>query len=217
MRQAKVITVAQQKGGSGKTTVAAHLAVAFYLKKKKVAVIDIDPQGSLKSWYGIREQMLEQEDVGVSMIAVPGWQLYSEISRIKDDFDIIIIDSPPHMETESKNAIRVSDLVLIPMQPSPTDIWATTPIIDLIKREEKSYAILLNRVPHNSRIAKEICAEFDQNILKHTLGNRVSFAASLITGRTANEVEPSGLAAEEVNAVVKELTSVMANKTKVSC
>lgn len=205
----KVITIAQQKGGAGKTTIAAHLAVALSQKGKRVAIIDIDPQGSLTAWYNIREERFGQGYTGLNFLSASGWRVTSEITRLKQTHDIIIIDSPPHTETEAKTAIRAADLVIIPVQPSPTDLWATKATVELAEKEKKTIAILLNRVAANSKLAKEITASLP-NLLKSNLGNRVGFAACLMEGRCVTETEPSGLAAKEIKAFVEEILQFFA-------
>src|ERR1700730_4414510 len=113
----KVITIAQQKGGAGKTTVAAHLAVAWSQRGKRVAIVDIDPQGSLTHWHKIREERFGDGYTGVTFAALCGWRVGSEIARLRRNHDIIIIDSPPHTETEARTAIRSADFIVVPVQP----------------------------------------------------------------------------------------------------
>ena len=201
---AKVITIAQQKGGAGKTTVAAHIAVALSQKGNRVAVVDIDPQGSMTHWHGIREKKLGEGYTGLMFNALSGWRVGSEISRLRKQCDYIIIDSPPHTETEARTAIRGADLVIVPVQPSPTDLWATQATLNLAKAERVPVHVMLNRVPANSRLAQTIAAELPE-LMEATLGNRVLFASSLMEGRTATEIDPSSNAAKEVKALVKEI------------
>jgi len=205
---AKVITIAQQKGGAGKTTVAAHLAVALSQKGNRVAVLDIDPQGSLSYWHGIREEKLGEGYTGLIFNALSGWRVGSEVSRLRKQCDFIIIDSPPHTETEARTAIRNADLIIIPVQPSPTDLWATKATLDLAKAEKIPVRVVLNRVNANSRLAQTISAELS-NLAKTTLGSRVLFAASLLEGRTVTEMEPNSPAAQEIKALVKEILTLV--------
>ena len=209
---AKVITIAQQKGGAGKTTVAAHIAVALSQKGNRVAVVDIDPQGSMTYWHGIREERMGEGYTGLQFTSVSGWRVGSEISRLRKQCDYIVIDSPPHTETEARTAIRGADLVIIPVQPSPTDLWATKATLDLAKNERIPVKVVLNRVPANSRLAQTIGAQLPE-LVDVTLGNRVLFAASLMEGRTATEVDPSSTAALEIKALVKEIISVFADES----
>jgi chromosome partitioning protein len=207
---AKVITVAQQKGGAGKTTVAAHIAVALSQKGNRVAVVDIDPQGSLGHWHAIREEKFGEGYTGLTFTALSGWRVGSEVTRLRKSHDFIIIDSPPHTETEARTAIRCADFVLLPMQPSPTDLWATKATLNLAKAEKIPVKIMLNRVNNNSKLAQTILAELPESDLTETmLGSRVLFAASLMEGRCATEVEPTSSAAQEIKTLVKELTALL--------
>lgn len=204
----KVITVAQQKGGAGKTTVAAHIAVALSQKGRRVAIIDIDPQGSLGHWHSIREDKFGEGFTGLTFTSVSGWRVASEVTRLKRNHDYIVIDSPPHTETEARTAIRSADFILIPVQPSPTDLWASKATINLAKAENIPVRVLLNRVSHQSKLAGTIAKELP-DLAASTLGNRVLFASSLLLGRCATEVEPSSLAAIEVKALVKEILTLL--------
>jgi len=211
---AKVITIAQQKGGAGKTTVAAHIAVALSQKGNRVAIVDIDPQGSLGYWHNIREQALGEGYTGLTFATLSGWRVGSEVSRLRKQCDYIIIDSPPHTETEARTAIRSADLIVIPVQPSPTDLWATKATLELAKAEKIPVKVVMNRVSANSRLAATIAAELPEELAEATLGNRVLFAAALMEGRTATEVEPTSTAAAEVKALVKEILAVFKDEEK---
>jgi len=204
----KVITIAQQKGGAGKTTVAAHLAIAWSQRGKRVAVVDIDPQGSLTHWHKIREERFGEGYTGVTFTALSGWRVGSEIARLRRNHDIIIIDSPPHTETEARTAIRSADMIIVPVQPSPTDLWATKATLDLAKAENIPVRVVLNRVSANSKLAPAIAKELP-DLAKSTLGNRVLFAAALMEGRCATEVAPSSPAALEVKALAEEISRML--------
>jgi chromosome partitioning protein len=173
-----------------------------------VAVIDIDPQGSLSHWHNIREKRFGEGYTGLTFAAVTGWRVASEVTRLRRSHDYIIIDSPPHTETEARTAIRSADLIVIPVQPSPTDLWASKATIELAKAEKVPVRVLLNRVPPNSKLAASIAKELPA-LAETALGNRVVFAASLLEGRCATETEPSGSAALEVKALVKEILALM--------
>lgn len=200
----KVITIAQQKGGAGKTTIAAHIAVALSQRGMRVAAIDIDPQASLSMWHNIRQERFGNGYTGITFLSATGWRVANEISRLKSQHDIIIIDSPPHMEADAKTAIRAADLVIIPVQPSPTDLWATKATLDLTAKERKHTRILLNRVSSNSKLAKGIGDQLPE-LMQSFLGNRVAFASCLMEGRCVTESEPSSQAAKEVKAMVQEI------------
>lgn len=205
---AKVITIAQQKGGAGKTTIAAHIAVALSQKGNRVAIVDIDPQGSLSYWHNIREQKFGEGYTGLTFNTLSGWRVGSEVSRLRKNQDFIIIDSPPHTETEARTAIRSADLIVIPVQPSPTDLWATKATLELAKAERIPVKVVLNRVPANSRLAQTISAELPE-LADTTIGNRVLFASALLEGKCATEIDPTSHAAQEIKALVKEILAAV--------
>lgn len=204
----KIITIAQQKGGAGKTTIAAHLAVAFSQRGKRVAVIDIDPQGSLTQWHKIREEKFGEGFTGMSFSSISGWRLPNEIDRVKREVDVVIIDSPPHTQTETKTAIRAADFVIIPAQPSPTDLWATAETVKLVTEERIPHRVLLNRAVLNSKLLKDIEKKFS-SVMKNKIGNRISFASAMLEGKCVTEVAPSSAASEEMKLILKEVSSIL--------
>ena len=204
----KVVTVAQQKGGAGKTTVTAHLAVAFTEAKKAVAVIDIDPQQSLSHWYRMREARFGDAGAGVLASTIEGWRTRNEVRKHAERHDIVLVDSPPHAESEARVAIRAADLVVVPVQPSPMDVWATEPTLQIAAREKAPVLIVLNRVPPRANLTESMVAEikrFGDKIARTRLGNRVAFAAALSEGRTVTEDRPGSRAAGEIRALMKEI------------
>jgi chromosome partitioning protein len=204
-----VITVAQQKGGAGKSTISAHLAVAFSQKTNRVALIDIDPQGSTTHWYNIRESKFGEGYTGLTFAKANGLRLGNEIAKLRANHDIIIVDSPPHVEAESRAAIRAADIVIVPVQPSPTDVWAMSATIDICNRENKTFRVLLNRYTPGSKIAKELDSSIPEERLTAHFGNRVVFASSMVNGRCVTESDPTSTAAEEVKAVIAEIDTIL--------
>ncbi|WP_282607119.1 ParA family partition ATPase [Pelagibius sp. Alg239-R121] len=205
---AKILTVAQQKGGAGKTTITAHLAVAFTAAKKSVAVVDIDPQQSLAMWYRLRAERLGDAGAGLLVSAVKGWRSRAEVEKLARDHDIVLIDSPPHAETEAKIAVRSANLVIVPVQPSPMDVWATKPTLELAQQEKVPAILVLNRVPPRANLIDEMLAEiqtYGAKIAKARIGNRVAFASALAEGRAVGEFQPRGQAASEIRALAKEV------------
>jgi chromosome partitioning protein len=205
---AKIITIAQQKGGAGKTTLAAQLAVAFAADGKRVALVDIDPQASLADWHRLRDGA--QARYPLDMSAVAGYRVSTELSRLKSSYDIVVVDSPPHAETEAKLAIRAANLVLVPVQLSPMDIWATGPTVQLAQAAGVPVLLVLNRVPSRANIVQIMraqLAEQDLPVAQATLGNRVAFAESMLEGLTVLESNPRSAAAAEINALKQEIAA----------
>ena len=133
----KVITISQQKGGTGKTTLAVHLALALIkYHNLKVAIIDTDPQGSLGKWFMIRTEKKNSDD-SLTFKTASLWGAQYESKTLKKDHDIVIIDTPPKIESDARPAIEAADLVLIPMSASHVDFWATGAIVDIAKKANK--------------------------------------------------------------------------------
>ncbi len=203
---AKILTVAQQKGGAGKTTLAAHLAVAFAKSGKKVAVVDIDPQRSLSDWHRRRGERLG--DAGILLSQVQGWRARAEVEKLARDHDLVVVDSPPHAETEAKIAVRAADLVIVPLQPSPMDVWATRPTLELAEQEKSPTLLVLTRVPPRANLTEEMMIEvqrYGAKVAKARLGNRVAFAGTLAEGRAVGELGAKNRAAQEIDALAKEI------------
>jgi chromosome partitioning protein len=204
-----IVTIAQQKGGSGKTTLAAHMAVAWVIEAHRtVAILDVDPQGSLGEWLELREQRLGEGNTGLDFRTASGWGARRESRALARDYDIVIVDTPPHADAAARNAMELAALVVVPVQPTPTDLWATEATLDLAKAEGVPALMVLNRVPPRARLTGEIEAALDDfaaPIAAARLGNRVAFAESLGAGITALEMRSGSRAAEEVRVLAKEL------------
>lgn len=206
MRQ-KVITVAQQKGGAGKTTLVVHMAVAMAQRGLKVALVDIDPQGSLGHWHKIREKRMGEGYTGFHFSTFSGWRVGTEVAKLRRLYDVIIIDSPPHVETEARSAIRAADLVIIPVQPSPTDLWATQATINFAHAEKIPVRTVMNRVNPASKLLATIKAELPE-LTDTQLGNRVTFASSLMEGKGVTEIDPRSSASLEIKALIEEIIAL---------
>jgi chromosome partitioning protein len=203
---AVVITVAQQKGGTGKTTLAANLAAAL-AATRRVALLDIDPQRSLTRWHALRVAR-PKAAATLTFSDVAGWRLTAELERLKRTHDVVLIDSPPQIDTDAKLAVRGATLVLVPVQPSPPDVWAAEGTLKLATEERRPAAIVLNRVPSASRLRDTIAADLTARrlpLLRTTIGNRTSFASAFAEGLGVTEAAPRSVSATELRALLDEL------------
>ncbi len=205
---AKVLTVAQQKGGAGKTTMVAHLAVAFVAAGKSVAAVDIDPQESLSRWYRLREQRLGDAGAGLLVNRSKGWRVRNEVEKLARDHDVVIVDCPPHAETEARIAVRGAHLVIVPVQPTPMDVWATRQTLELAAAEKVPALVVLNRVPPRANLTEEMIRDLRAihgGLARTRIGNRIAFASALAEGRAVGEVQPKSRAAAEIAALAEEI------------
>ena len=197
----KVITISQQKGGTGKTTLAVHLAMAFIkYHDLKVAIIDTDPQGSLGKWFMIRtEKKVSNENLTFKTASL--WGAQYESKTIKNDHDIVIIDTPPKIESDARPSIEAADLVLIPMAASHVDFWATGAIVDIAKKANKKILAQINRSSQRSKLinkTKEFIKSLDLDSTETIIGNRQIYTSSMGEGKTAVEKQKKGSAVDEI-------------------
>lgn len=197
---ATILTIAQHKGGAGKTTLTTQLAAMMAHDQHKILLIDCDPQGSSKEWHAARVTTLGRKNK-IDFSVSQGWSLIRDLPLFKKDYDFIVIDTPPHADSEASIAVRLSDMVLMPVQPSPLDIWACAPTIKLILDEKKPVMLVMNRVPAKSKLNDSMMEKLSKlkiNVAKQTLGNRIAFAASMVHGLGVIEHDPRGTARDEI-------------------
>lgn len=203
----KVVTVAQQKGGSGKTTLAVNLAVEFRQRGLRVALLDTDPQGSLGRWFLSRRERLGE--AGMEFSTASAWGVSYECEKLKKLADVVIIDTPPKVDADLRPALREADLVLVPVAASMVDLWATDGVFDLIGREGRRAVIVLNRVKAGTRLGGEVAdaAAKVGGVAAATLGQRVVYAETLGQGLGAGEMR--GVAQAEVVRLADEVLGML--------
>ncbi len=203
---ALVITIAQQKGGAGKTTLAANLA-ALWSASRRVALLDIDPQRSLSRWLSLRRDNLPAAPA-IAFSDASGWRLAAELERLAKEADVLIVDTPPQIDSDAGRAIRAASLVLIPVQPSMPDLWAADGTLELAAKERTPVAILLNRAPAKSKLRSAVEAEIAASkltLMASVLGNRSAYAQAFAQGMGVAEAQPRSLAAAEITSLAEEV------------
>ena len=212
----QVISVLNQKGGVGKTTLAVNLAAYLAGEREKTAevvLIDADPQGSALDWYGARGE----RPASFTVVGYPKANLHVTVSEIGKHSDYVVIDGAPRVTDLSRSAIMASDLIIIPVQPSPYDIWASSDIIKLI-REAQIYkpgiktAMLISRRIANTAIGRDVeqaLGCFDVPVLVSKISQRVIYAESASAGLSVFEQNTRSAAASEIRDVAEEILSML--------
>ena len=210
----QVIAVLNQKGGVGKTTIAVHLARAFQLSGNKVLLVDSDPQGSARDWAAAKSEQ------PLTVVGLDRPALVDKDTRRIADVGIVVIDGAPQLKDMTVSAIKAADMVVIPVQPSPYDIWATAELVDLVKQRIEitdgrvQAAFVVSRVITGTRLGREIFEALDDYglpILKAQISQRIIYAVSAANGETAMDVEPGGIAAREVRTLADEILGLLAS------
>ncbi|QHQ33680.1 ParA family protein [Algicella marina] len=204
-----IVSFAQQKGGAGKTTLLIHLAEAWRQQGRKVGVIDLDPQRTLSSWWGLAERE------GMACAESAGWRAGSDIKQMARDCDITLVDCPGNASNLLESALRESDLVLVPCQPTGPDVWATGALLKMAKSEKTPARVVLNRVPPRGGTVAESLATLKAEgaeLLKGRVGNRIAFSSHLMGGGTALTGRKTR-ASEEIDSLRKELDRLLKKLT----
>lgn len=203
----RIITIAQQKGGSGKTTVAVNLAVCLRGRGHSVGLLDTDPQGSLGRWFLERLERLG-EDEALEFTTSSAWGASYESDKLKKRFDYVIIDTPPKIDSDLRPALRVADLVLVPVATSHVDLWATEGVLDLARREKCDTLIVLNRTRPGTRLAGEVAEKAEElgaEVAAAQIANRVTYAETLGQGLGASDSGRNPVARSEIDALTDEV------------
>jgi chromosome partitioning protein len=206
-----IIALLNQKGGVGKTTLALHLAGEWAGRGDRVTLVDADPQGSALDWSEQRAREGLPRLFGI--IGLARDTLHREAPELARNADHVVIDGPPRVAGLMRSALLAADIVLIPVQPSPFDGWASAEILRLIEearifRPQLVVRFVLNRSAARTIIARETSealADQDPPVLRSSVGQRVVFATAAQLGRLAFEIDRDSLAAKEITALATEI------------
>ncbi len=203
-----IISFQNQKGGVGKTTLSINVAAALALTGLRVLIVDSDPQGSVRDWASVREDTPPFHIIGMDRPTI-----HRDLPAMTENYDHIIIDAPPRVSELARSAILASDCVVIPVQPSPYDVWAAKEIVAIINeaavfKENIKSVFVINRKITNTAIGREVkdaLQVYNLPVLDAQVCQRVLFAESAATGKTIFEVDPLSQAAMEIQTLTNEI------------
>lgn len=206
-----VIAVLNQKGGSGKTTIATHLARAFQLEGRDVLLVDSDPQGSARDWAAV------DENQPVPVVGIDRPTIARDLKSVARK-DLVVIDGAPQAADLAISAIKAATAILIPVQPSPYDIWAASELVGLVKERIEltdgrlRAAFVVSRAIKGTRIGAEVSEAlqgYELPVLESRVTQRVIYPGTAAAGTTVLDSEPSGDAAREIKALAEEVRTTL--------
>jgi chromosome partitioning protein len=210
--QMQVISLINQKGGVGKTTLAIHLAELIARSGNRVILIDADPQGSALDWSALRT-----EHAGFSVVGLPKPTLHRDLPELARGFDWVVIDGPPRVYDVCRSAIMASQMVIIPIQPSPYDVWAAREVVEMIEQALcfnpllKS-AFLISRKVANTALGRDVrvaLEHYQLPIFQTAISQRISLAETATTGRTVFDLKPEHPSAREFRQLLLQIQEVL--------
>lgn len=198
------IGVVNAKGGSGKTTVALHLARAIQESGDSVAILDTDPQGSALAWQSKRRDGYDLPVYNGNTDAVE-----ERLQNMGDSPSVVVIDGAAKIEPRTGRIVRASHVVLIPVQPTPLDTWGVEQVVDSVRSSGTPAAFLITQQKPRTNLAAQVAeglsSSYDLPVFESRISHRVAFAEAMFDGRTALDVSGAPKAKREVASVTNEL------------
>ncbi len=211
-----VISILNQKGGAGKTTIATNVAHALSLDDHKVLLVDSDPQGTLRDWNAANEAEI------LPVVGLDRETLHKDLKAISKGYDFVIIDGAPQIAKLSAAAVKAADIIIIPVQPSPYDIWACADLVDIINARHEvtdgkplAY-FMISRAIKNTKLSGEaaIALEgYELPTLKAATTQRVAYPTTAAEGLTVFD-DPKSAAAKEMNCIKDEILEILGHGAK---
>jgi chromosome partitioning protein len=206
----KTLVILAQKGGSGKTTLAVHMAVCAARQKRRTALIDIDPQSSAFNWNESRDEGRKLDAAKAEAGQIPALLQQAKSGGI----DLAIIDTAPHSDSAAAIAAQYADLVLIPCRPARFDLDAIASTVQIATVAKKSATVVINAAPRG-KLAEEARAALERQgitVIDTVLHQRAAYSHAVIDGRSVHEYEPDGKAAAEIDELYNHLTRLLGYK-----
>lgn len=202
----KTIAILNQKGGSGKTTLTINLAYALQQDRRKVLIVDSDPQGSARDWNN------ETNGAVIPVIGLDRASLATDIKAVINGYDFAIIDGAPQLSTHMAAAVKAADIILIPVKPSSLDLWASSDLVEIIKQRQEigadlQVAFVVSQAIKNTNLADEVVkvlVEYGLPAFNTQIINRVAYASSISDGKTVFHTQDKN-AQNEINNIKQEL------------
>lgn len=206
-----IISLINQKGGVGKTTLSIHLASTIALAGKKVLLVDADAQRSALDWAAARE-----EEPLFTVVGMPSNILHRQVKLMEKDYEFIVIDGPPRVYDVAKSCIAASDIILIPIQPSPYDVWSAEEVVKLINevkeplsgfKKIKAAFVINRKIPKSviGRDVEEALSSFGIPVISPAIVQRVSYAETAARGTSVVEEDPESIAGKEIRSLTEAI------------
>lgn len=210
---AKIFSIVNQKGGAGKTTTAINLAAALAENGSRVLLIDADPQHTATDWSAMRDKAPP-----FMVIALPEPVLHRDVPKLAADYDFVVIDGPPRNYEVTRSAIAAADLVVIPVQPSGADFWASRETVKLAKeahafKETQKSVFVVSRKKGQTALGRDIreaLASFELPLLRADIPDRIAYAEAITNGKTIIESQPKGPGATDFRELLAEIKELVA-------